>query len=198
MMTMSNDRSVRESWQAQDAQAQPPTMAEVRKAAGKFFRRIRLRNAVEYVACIIVVISFSYYVFALEQMLQRIGSAMVVVGTLVAAWQLHRRASAIDPENAGTMPIMDFVRAQLVRQRDALASIFWWYLLPFVPGLVVMTAGSLALRLEEGQGGAIRGIIGISVMLAIFVGIWLLNLWGARKLQKHIDDIDALTGEAES
>jgi hypothetical protein len=122
---------------------------------------------------------------------------MIVIGTLYVAWQMHRRASAAHPGTVGTMPIMEFVRGQLVRQRDALAGVFWWYLLPFIPGMVVMIVGSMALRADEGQAGIIKGLIGLTVTAALFVGIWWLNQWGARKLQKNIDDIDALMGGSQ-
>ena len=63
---------------------------------------------------------------------------------------------------------MEFVRAQFVRQRDALQSIFWWYLLPFIPGLVLMVAGSMALQIDEGQAAIVRNLIGLAVMTAMF------------------------------
>jgi len=180
------------AWLSTVAVGGPLPPEQLRHVADKFYRRLRLRNGIEYVACVVVVVAFSIYIFTLEHILQRIGSAMVVAGTFYAAWQLNRRASAVDPASAGTMPILEFVRAQLVRQRDALASIFWWYLLPFLPGLATMSIGAMMLRVEEGQSGIARGIIGLSIMLAIFAGIWWLNVHWAGKLQKHIDEIDAL------
>jgi hypothetical protein len=39
--------------------------------------------------------------------------------------------------------------------------------------------------------------IGSAVMLAVFAAVWWLNQLGARRLQRHIDEIDALTGEAQ-
>lgn len=194
---MSDEKSARENWQSSVTEAQPPSMDEVRNAAGKFYRRIWWRNAIEYAAAAIVVVSFGAYIFTLEHALQRAGSAMIVMGTLFAVWQLHRRGSAVHPASAGTMPIMEFVREQLVRQRDALASIFWWYLLPFVPGMVTFVAGTAAIRADEGSDEIVKGVLGTGVMVALFAGVWGLNKWGARKLQKHIDDIDALLGAKE-
>jgi hypothetical protein len=188
---MNNDEA-KKAWQSSVAMGGPLPPELLRFTADKFYRRMRLRNNVEYAACVVAVVVFSIYTFTLEHVLQRIGSAMIVLGTFYAAWQLNRRASAVDPASAGTMPIMEFVRGQFVRQRDALQSIFWWYLLPFVPGLALVTAGSMALRIEEGAEGVMRGVIALSVMLVIFVGVGLLNLHWARKLQQHIDRIDAL------
>ena len=86
----------------------------------------------------------------------------------------------------------------IARQRDALAGIFTWYLLPFIPGLLVMTLGP---TLEHGGVGVLlmpRLVwIGLILPVAIVTGIWLLNQRGARLLQKRIDDIDALMGRNE-
>jgi hypothetical protein len=187
-----SDDSAKRAWQGSVAVGGPLPPEQLRTVADKFYRRLRLRNRVEYAACVIVVIGFTANIFVLENIWQRIGAAMIVAGTFYAAWQLHRRASAVDPASAGTLPIMEFVRAQFMRQRDALATIFWWYLLPFIPGLLTMSAGSMMLRVGEGSAGIIRGMIGMAVMLAIFAGIWWMNLRWARKLQTHIDQIDAL------
>ena len=189
---MSSDESARKSWQASVTEANLPSMEQVRAGADKFYRRLRLRNNVEYVACVVVVICFGIYTFTLEHVLQRIGSAMTVFATFVVAWQLHRRASAVPPEAAGEMPILDFVRAQLVRQRDALASIFWWYLLPFIPGMAVLMTGSIASRPPVGAVQTFGAVIAVAVIVGVFGGIWWLNLHWARKLQTHIDEIDAL------
>ena len=146
----------------------------------------------------VVVVAFTSYVFILPHVLQKIGSAMIVLATFYVAWQLHRRASAEPPEKAGTMPLLVFARAQLLRQRDALRSIFWWYILPFIPGLVVMSVGN-GLDPEFAAKGPplwVRWLV-FAGMGAALAGIWWLNQLGARKLQRHIDEIDALTGRTE-
>lgn len=189
---MNSDETARESWQATVTEAAPPSMDQVHAGADKFYRRLRLRNMIEYVACVIVVVSFGIYTFTLEHVLQRLGSAMVVIGTLIAAWQLHRRASAVPPEAAGEMPILDFARVQMVRQRDALASIFWWYILPFVPGMVLLNIGSFAAHPPKSAMQMFGAVLAVAAMAGAFGGVWWLNQYWARRLQKHIDEIDAL------
>jgi len=192
------DDPAKEAWQASVEIAGAPPLEEVRKGADKFYRRIRRRNAVEYVACVVVVVAFTSYVFNLPHVLQKVGSAMIVLATFYVAWQLHRRASAEPPEKAGTMPLMAFARAQMLRQRDALRSIFWWYILPFIPGLVVMTVGN-GMDPEFAAKGPplwVRWLV-FAGMGAALAGVWWLNQYGARKLQGRIDEIDALTGADE-
>jgi hypothetical protein len=186
----------KQAWQASVEIAGAPPLEEVRKGASKFYRYIWWRNAVEYVACVIVVVGFTSYVFTLPNPLQKVGSVLVVLGTLYVAWQLHRRASAVPPEAAGTMPLLLFARAQLVRQRDALRSIFGWYIAPFLPGMAVFMTGTM-LEKRTGEGLGTIDAIGSAVLLAVFVGVWWLNQVGARRLQRHIAEIDALTGDAQ-
>jgi hypothetical protein len=186
----------KQAWQASVEIAGAPPLVEVRKGASKFYRYIWWRNAVEYVACVIVVVGFTSYVFTLPNPLQKVGSVLVVLGTLYVAWQLHRRASAVPPEAAGTMPLLLFARAQLVRQRDALRSIFGWYIAPFLPGMAVFMTGTM-LEKRTGEGLGTIDAIGSAVLLAVFVGVWWLNQVGARRLQRHIAEIDALTGDAQ-
>ena len=192
-----NDDPAKQAWQASVEIAGAPPLDEVRKGAAKFYRYVKWRNAVEYVACVIVVISFGTYVFTLPHPLQKIGSALVVLATFYVAWQLHRRASAEPPEKAGTMPLLVFSRAQMVRQRDALRSIFSWYLLPFLPGMVLLLLGS-------GQDPALAAKTPVwarwftlALMAGVFAGIWWLNQVAARRLQRHIDATDALIGRHE-
>jgi len=189
---MMSDETARESWQASVTDATLPSLDQVRAGADKFYRRLRMRNAIEYVACVVVVVSFGIYTFTLEHIFQRIGSAMIVAGTLFAAWQLNRRASAVPPESAGEMPIMDFVRMQMVRQRDALKSIFWWYILPFLPGMTVFLIGNgLDPEMAAKTPIWVRWVA-LTVIVTLLGGVWWLNQHAARKLQGKIDEIDAL------
>jgi hypothetical protein len=183
------------SWQSAGAAGEPPSLPDVRRAADRFHRTIRRRNLVEYGAGAVVTVCFTAYVFVLDHVLHRAGSALVVLGTFFALWQLHRRASAEAPDAAGTVPILDFSRSQLVRQRDALSGIFWWYILPLLPGLALVKAGSVLSR--PGGQPAMADWISLTVVLLVFGGLTWLNKRGARRLQREIDAIDALKRAAE-
>jgi hypothetical protein len=193
-----NPDPVKQAWQASVEIPRAPSLDEVRKGADKFYRYVKWRNCVEYTACAVVVAVFTVYIFTLPHVLQKVGSALIIVATFFAAWQLHRRASAEAPEKAGTMPILAFARGQLVRHRDALRGVFGWYILPFIPGLGVMMVGN-ALNPGFASLGAPPWVKWLSFagVVAIIGVIWWLNQLAARKLQRHIDEIDALTGVGE-
>jgi hypothetical protein len=188
----------KQAWQASVQVAGGPPLEEVRKGADKFYRIIKWRNRIEYVACAIAVVVFAYKFFSAPTLVHQVGLGLLVAAFIYMPWQLHRRGSAASPDTAGTMPIYVFLREQLVRQRDALRSILVWYLLPWLPGLAFLFAGNGLDPEIEAAGPPIWARWLVLAGIAAFIGgIWWLNQLGARRLQKRIDEIDALTGRTE-
>lgn len=188
------------AWQASGRDAVLPTIEESRAGADRFYRQIRRRNLIEYAACVLVVALFGAgAIFLPAGVLPRIGMALVALGALIVAWQLHRRASAEAPPEAMAMePVLTHQRAQLVRQRDALSQIGLWYIGPLVPGMVLLLLHPV---FEKGPAAALEFDTGhwitLAVNLLVFGGAWWLNHRAARQLQVAIDEIDALKGEGE-
>ena len=85
-------------------------------------------------------------------------------------------------------------RAELARQRDLLLTVWRWYLLPFAPGLVLMFAAMWIGAPAEHQG-RIAGVLIMVILLfaAVAIGIVLLNLLAAARLQRMIEDLDRYT-----
>jgi hypothetical protein len=194
---MTDKFSAQHFWKSCGLDAQLPSLEEVQAGADRFRSKVNRRNMIEYVASAFVIVVFTIYVFVLPIMLVKIGSALVVLGTFVVVWQLYTRASPLSPADAGTMSVCEHLRAQLVRQRDALASVFWWYLAPFIPGLGLMIVGKPLESLETGGPTVLVGsLVPALPVLLVFYGIWWLNRRGARMLQAKIDEIDALMDDA--
>lgn len=188
---------VKRAWQASVEIAGAPPLEDVHKGTARFYRVIKWRNRVEYAGCLIAVVVFAKAVLTLPHIFQKIGAILVIAATFFAAWQLHRRASAVDPEAAGTMPILEFARRQLIRQRDAMRSIFWWYIAPFLPGIfLILFGGGLHPEFErQGPPVWVRWLALVG-MASILVGIWWLNQFFADKLQRRIDAIEDLMDES--
>jgi hypothetical protein len=95
------------------------------------------------------------------------------------------------------MPALAFLRDQLMRQRDALAGVWRWYLAPLVPGMALFIAATYrAMRTAMPTGAAIAGIApSIIVIVAIFVAIHFINRAAARRLDREIAALDAANQE---
>lgn len=190
--------TARHAWQASGTDAALPALAEVRVGADRFHRLIRRRNAVEYAACVLVVGFFGYGALSggIRDPIAQAGAWLIVLATIFVAWQLHSRASAVEPPAAdAARSILVHQRAQLVRQRDALASVGLWYLAPFAPGLALMV---LAPGIRHGLGALGAGAwSAVAINFLVFGGVWWLNRRAARALQRAIDELDALSGEEE-
>lgn len=160
--------------------------------ARAFQSRIRIRNVIEYVACAIVIAVFIGYAVIFPNLLLKLGSVMTAVGTAFTAWQLHRRGSAKTlPSGASAGLSLAFHRAELIRQRDAVRSVAWWYIAPYVPGLGVFMAG--LTQVLPGSSRANLLLLGVLILLYL-VAHTLLHRRAAKQLQTEIDEIDQLMG----
>lgn len=195
-MTVSDP--LKQAWQAAGGDMPAPRLDDVRAGADLFHRRIRRRNGIEYAAALIVLPFFAHAALTVPSATVRAGAILAIFGILVIAWQLHRRASAVMPPDEAPRPLIAHQRAQLARQRDALASVGTWYLLPLIPGLGLI---ALAPAVDGGMAG-LRAmswfqLAWIGIVAAFFVFVWWLNHAAARMLQAEIDMLDALEGETE-
>jgi hypothetical protein len=190
---MNAPKGIKQAWQATSLDVDAPSIDKVRRSASAFDRQIRIRNAIEYVACIFVIVMFSIGVFRETAPLMKLSAALIVAGTCFVMWQLWRRGSVPEaPTTGATSELIKHHRHHLVRQRDALDSILLWYLLPFAPGMML---SFFAVPIVPGKEWA--KATSILLTIAVFAGVWWLNKKGARRLQRAIDDLDAMTGEME-
>jgi hypothetical protein len=188
----------------QDQPSEPPRISpeEFRSKMHRFERKIFWRNLREYAAGALVLIAFGYYEWRFPALLLRIGSTLTIMGTLYVMYQLHRRASSRpSPAEFGLKPCLEYHRRELERQRDALLAAWSWYLLPFVPGMIVFLAGMMAAQVKAHPGLFLPTLIGYGVLAAIgaavFFVVWKLNQWTAKKLQTRIDELNTLTSESD-
>lgn len=205
---MTNDADTRICQLWQQGFNEPPrfTPEDLRGRASRFERTVWRRNLREYIAAAVVVGVFAYYVWMFPTVLLRAGCGLIIAGCVYVAYQLHRRASARPaPAEMGFQSCLEFQRSELERQRDALKAVWSWYLLPFIPGMIIFLIGLLqfTIRVTEAAGrhfpvraaAAGYGLVAACVAV-VFVVIWLINQKAARKLQLEIDELDLLTRDS--
>ncbi len=173
-------------------QAQPPfsmSLDDVHARAARFQARIRLRNAIEYAASLMVIGAFGWIAVSTPVAMVQIGAGLIIVGALYVCWKLHFLARA---EMRHAQSWADFHRDELVRQRDALATVWQWYLAPFAPGMLVFLAGVAFTPENPAPLPARAAILGVGVLIvgAMFAAIHWLNVRAAAALTREIAALD--------
>jgi hypothetical protein len=177
----------RNLWQNQEqgeGEKMTITIDEIRRRAGRLERRIRWRNLREYGAGAVVIVAFTAQLWRLHGW-RLVPPLLLIAATIYVMFQLHRRGAARSlPADAGLSASLDFHLRELERQRDALQTVWLWYLLPFVPGFV---ATMMVSALDRGINTFLI-VFGV-VLVLLFAGIWRLNEWAARKLDLKIQEL---------
>ena len=182
---------VKRRWQAQSFTLPQRTAEDFLAETTAFQRRIARRNLREYVAGAVVVAGFCFYIWWFPYWVTRLGAVLVVLGTLVVMWQLHRRAASRAVPEDFAVNCLQFQRTELARQRDALRTVWLWYLGPLVPGLAVF------MWSIQGRSARPIDLLVDLTMLTAFAAVAWINRWGAAKLQRQIDALNALAEPAE-
>ena len=176
---------VRRLWRDQPSEEVQMSAQEVRVLAERFERTISRRNRREYIASAFVVVWFGVWGWFAESPVAARGCWLVVFAALYLVYHLQRHGGARRPPGEhGSTSCLEFQRSELVRQRDLLRSVWWWYLLPFVPGLSLILVGS-----PLGRSGRWSAAV---LVVVTFAGVGLLNQHVARQLQRRVDDLDAV------
>ena len=184
-----------EVWRTQNVEHTQMTINEIREKTREFQRKIYFRNLREYVAIAIVAAFFGYSMGKYPP-LMRAGAGLIIAGVLYVAYQLHRRGSSkIAAADLATASCLDFHRTELERQRDLLRGIWSWYLGPMIPGLALMVvAAGMANPDHLPHVWGYVGLYSTVVALAFFL-VARLNRRAARRLQRRIDELDAMQSE---
>lgn len=186
---MSMDDDARLLWREQAVPALQPLPADALAAQARQLQyTVGRRNRRETVAAALVAVVFLAYAWVFPHWLTKLGALLTVAGVGVMLWQLRRRASVRSAPEALGASLLQFHRAELARQRDALRAVWRWYVAPLVPGLALFLCGR---QIENGQWRP-----GVFVATAaVLAGVVWLNHRAARRLQREIDDLDTLTRE---
>jgi len=182
------ESDLKASWKSQPGITLTVPLETLRRGATGFQRRVKWRNALEYVACAVVIAIFANYIAAFPHPRMQAGSVLVIVATIFVAWQIRvRAASASTPADLGARPWLDFHCAQLERQRAALHSVWLWYVAPFVPGVAVFRWG---VETELAAGGPFAHGLWANLSIAVvFVLVIAMNRYVAGRLQRRLDQL---------
>ena len=163
------------------------TLATIRSKSLKFQTKVRRRNIREYAAAVLAAAGYGAYIIYLPNVLQKIGSAVVILGVLAVVYWLHKQGSSKEvPVDSSAQDCLDFHRQELTRQRDLLRQVGSRYLAPLIPGLVIFFAGTW-MQVVENARGAVVMTLTLVLCAAVFGGVYWLNVRAAKKLEQELD-----------
>lgn len=182
-----NDQELKSLWKSQPLDAETVSLDAIRSAAQDFHGTIVRRNRYEEWACYLVMLVFGAFAWLQASTTMLIGCVMVVLGTLVILYQLRKRtAISALPGQGAARTYVEYFRAELVHQREALRSVWLWYVSPSVPGLAVLVWG-----MAENDPSGFPWWPMLALFIVPFgVVIWM-NIAAARRMQQKIDELDA-------
>lgn len=167
--------------------APPPLSMDTLPQHARFFQRAIWWRNLREAAGAAVVLGFNVPdLFHVDDPVKWTGHLLLVAGTLFIMGYLFTRAGTRRvPDGLDTPALLSFHRGEIIRQRNILVSVPFWYLLPFVPGMLV----TMVSKSGASIGSAVGALIAVSVM---FIVVWRLNLWAARFLDKQLAEVSSL------
>ena len=117
----------------------------------------------------------------------RIACALIIAGALWNMVHLRRRGCAGSiPEESTHESLVEFYRAELIRQRDLLKNVMTWAIVPVIPGMVTFLAANLTAHPR-----AWTAVIPFGAISAlVFTLIWSANRHAALELEQEIQALD--------
>jgi len=182
-------------WQQQERREPPVTLDQVRARARRVEAKVDRRNLLEYVAGVVALLivtgvgmSGGAALWSGPRLLVSVGLILLLLGLAYVLYQLHTRGSwRAMPGELGTTDSVAFHRAELVRQRDLLKSVWSWYILPMYPGMALMAIGVLI------SDPSIATFVALVLVLAAVMSyaVARANAQGAKVVQRQIDELEA-------
>jgi hypothetical protein len=192
---MTDFDQIRALWTTQPIKPFTLSVDELRMRTGKFHARIRQRNFTEYLAALLVIGVFGWMAWLIPVPVAKAGAILIIFGAVYVGWKLHTIAgSAPDQQADNAARLLDHHRAELLRQRDSLASVWRWYLAPFVPGTVLFVAGvNFAPEVGLPIWTALTSLaVALSVVAGVFAAILWLNQRAVKQLDAEITELDRI------
>lgn len=179
-------------WTAQAQDARGLSQEELARRSRLLQRRVLRRDLIEYAAGLFVMVAFGWMAVVIPFWSMRVACAITVLGTGIVMWNLWRRR----PRDDAAMLAQDahaYYRAQLVAQRDALASVASWYIGPTLPGMILFVAavGHKSVEVMPLNAALVPiALVTVSSAAVLWLVLWL-NRTAARKLDQQIAALDA-------
>ncbi|WP_431121431.1 hypothetical protein [Flagellimonas flava] len=171
-------------------------MLDVQSSLDRLDRAIRFRDFIEIGAAIFVVIPiFGYQIYNQPNILAKFGAVWIVVYCLYVIYKLLNVKKSKPEESGSYMEYLKQSKTYLERQKSLLDSVVYWYILPSLPGVIIMVTGILELYRKSWK--EVIGIKHLWILLLLIIAItifaYLMNKRAVKKeLVPRLKKVDEL------
>lgn len=143
-----NDQSLKSLWQTLPSEKAVFSQDQMRQRAEKFHAKHKRRIVIEYLGFAVLVGWIAYHPTFRSDWKAMVASGLAIIGGIIMLWNYNRIAKVKAAPSANPNETMlNYMRRELTRQRDAAATAWKWYILPAAPFFIFV----LAFRwMEEG------------------------------------------------
>lgn len=185
--------ALRGAWQDQTRDDRRFSTDELRAAEARMERTVRNRNLREGVAALFVIPFFTGIALLPDApVVQRLGAALLVLGTISILVTLWRRGRTLPPPADLAADGLAWQVRELERERELLATVPRWYLGPLVPGMILFLAGPALAIGSTGDALRFAGVALFQVLVG--GGVWWMNRYAARALDRELADLRRTAG----
>lgn len=150
------------------------------KKLNKFDTILFWRNLREYFASISVIVIFGYYMFFLPMSITtKVGCSLIIIASVFHSYKIWKiRKEKIKIKSDFTLLAeLKAIKEYLNLETILLKNVFWWSLLPSIPGLVLFHIGTIGFA----QLLSLKSIIVIIFYFIILTSIWFVNQMAVKK-----------------
>ncbi len=176
------------AWRAEGAEGPAVDTADIARRARRFAWKIRLRNAREWFACLVMIVAGAVWAARDAAWPSRVSAlGLIAVSIWVGGVLAVRGQNLPAPSPAATTEeVLAHERAQLERQRVLLLGVRRWYLAPLMAWMI-MTQVIIYTRIRDlGAGAKLHSLVVAVVAIVLFVVVDRLNARAARELAKKL------------
>ena len=177
----------------------------IEKKLADFNRDIILRDLREAAVAIILFIIYCYQIIFSDLSISQTVSSWVMLFACVFIVAIMYWGRSIGKE-IHTLPTIEFLRMQrkyLVRQRNLLSNVLFWYMGPLLISYLIGAWDQFSPYFSQNESWIVksRGLVAISIVLSFLIGfsivIYILNKKAAKSVQVIIDEVDRAMKEFE-
>lgn len=192
-----NDKELKQMWAEMPAKEDiklnhQKFIIDVNAATQKFDNKIKWRNIIEILAGIFVIAAFSKMFFTSENYIVKFGAALVVIAAFYIIYKLLKVQNSRKPNGLYLSLKEQLIHRQayLKKEQQLLKNIFYWYMLPLLIPLTIMTIGA--------NGFSTYTLTYLSSCAGLSYFIFWLNQWTAKKFDPYIEQIEEAIQQLET